>query len=176
MAREWYWEGMRKQVTRYVRECQICQQAKSSNHSPAGLLQNLPNHSQVWEHVTMGFIEGLPKSDEVDTILVVVDRLTKYGHFIALKHPFTALKVAAKFVKEVVRLHGFPTTIVLDHDKVFMSVFWREMFRLEQTQLLRSTAYRPQTDGQSEIVNKMVETYLRYFVNGQPRHWVQWLH
>ena len=176
MAGEWYWEGMQKHVTRYVQECQVCQQAKSSNQSLAGLLQNPPIPSQVWEHVTMDFIEGLPKSNGVGTILVVIDRLTKYGHFIALKHPFTALQVAEKFVKEVVRLHGFPTSIVSDHDKVFMSVFWREVFQLQQTQLLRNTAYHPQTDGQSEIVNKMVETYLRYFVNRQPKHWVRWLH
>ena len=118
----------------------------------------------------MDFIEVLPKSDGVDTILVAIDRLTKFGHFIALKHPFTALNVVAKFVKEMVRLH-FPTTIVSDRNKVFMSVFWREMFRLQQTQLLRSTAYHPQTNGQTEIVNKMVETNLRCSVNGQPKHW-----
>ena len=174
LAGEWYWEGMRRQVTRYVRECKVCQQAKTSNLSPAGLLQNLLIPSQVWEHVTMDFIEGLPRSKEVDTILVVVDRLTKFGHFVALKHPFTVFQVADKFVKEIIKLHGFPTSIVSDRDTVFMSVFWREIFRLQQTHLLRSTTYHPQTDGQSEIVNKMLETYLRCL--WQPKKWAKWLY
>ena len=99
----------------------------------------------------MDFLEVLSLSEGVDTMLVVIDPLTKLGHFIALQHPYTTLKVAAMFVKEVVRLHGFPTSIVSDRDKVFISIFWQELFRLQQTHLLQSTAYHPQTDGQSEI-------------------------
>ena len=123
----------------------------------------------------MDIIEGLPLSKGVDTVLVVIDRLTKFGRYIALRHPYTTLKVAAKFVKEVVGLHGFSTSIVSNRDKVFMSIFWREKFRLQQTHLLRSTALHPQTDGQSEIVNKMVETYLHCFAN-EPKKWAKWLH
>nr|KAJ0228165.1 hypothetical protein LSAT_V11C100046520 [Lactuca sativa] len=175
LAAEWYWVGMRKSVQKHVQACVVCQTQKALTTHPAGLLQPLPLPSQVWDEISMDFIEGLPNSHGYNAILVVVDRLTKYSHFIAVKHPFSATTIAAIFIKEVVRLHGFPSSIVSDRDKVFMSLFWRELFRLQGTQLLRSTAYHPQTDGQTEIVNKSVEMYLRCFIHGKPRSWSQWL-
>lgn len=105
----------------------------------------------------------------------MVDRLSKYAHFIALKHPFKAASVAEMFLREIIKLHGFPTTIVSDRDKVFLINFWTELFRLQGTELKRSTAYHPQMDGQTEIVNKVVESYLRCFVGDKRNSWVQWL-
>lgn len=175
LAAEWYWVGMKKSVQKHIQTCALCQTQKALTTHPAGLLQPLPIPTQVWDELSMDFIEGLPNSHGYNAILVVIDRLTKYAHFIAIKHPFTDTSIASIFIKEVVRLHGFPSSIVSDRDKVFMSLFWRELFRLQGTKLLRSTAYHPQTDGQTEIVNKSIGLYLRCFIQGKPRSWSQWL-
>lgn len=95
---------------------------------PAGLLQPLSIPNQVCKHVSMDFVKGLPKARSKDTVLVVVDRLTNYAHFIALKNPFTAPMIAEEFIKEIVHIRGFPTSILSNRDKIFMSHFWRELF------------------------------------------------
>ena len=123
----------------------------------------------------MGFIEGLPSSNGYTVIMVVVDRLSKYAHFVALKHPYTAITIAKAFVANVVRLHGIPTAIVSDRDKVFVSSFWQALFQLQGTKLRMSSSYHPQTDGQIEVVNRTLEQYLRCFAGDQPRKWVEWI-
>jgi hypothetical protein len=108
----------------------------------------------------LDFIERLPTSQGKDTIMVVVDRLSKSAHFLTLKHPFTAKSVAEKFMEGVIKLHGMPKSIVSDHDPVFVSHFWQEFFKMSCTKLQLSSAYHPQTDGQTEVVNQCVEQYL----------------
>lgn len=123
----------------------------------------------------MDFITGLPPSHGKTTIMVVVDRLSKHAHFSSLTSTFTAQQVADLMVCEVIKVHGVPTQIVSDRDPVFMSSFWRELFRLQGTMLAMSSAYHPQTDGQTEVLNRYLEDYLRCFAGDNPRQWSKFL-
>lgn len=153
----------------------LCQQAKSTNTLPAGLLQPLPIPMQIWDDVAMDFITGLPNSHGFSVILMVINRLSKYAHFDPLPSDFDSPKVAATF-NTVVKLHGLPKSIVSDRDRVFTSKFWQQLCRLSGTTLAMSTAYHPQTDGQSEALNKCLEMYLRCFTGSNPKSWsrLQW--
>lgn len=128
-----------------------------------------------WQDITIDFIEGLPKSGHKYVILVVIDRLTKYGHFLSLKHPYTPQDIDDLFLKEIYRLHGLPKTIVTDRDAIFTSQFWQKLFRSLGTKLNLSTSYHPQIDGQTERLNRCVETYLRAMTFSNPKQWIRWL-
>ncbi|KAG9453182.1 hypothetical protein H6P81_006086 [Aristolochia fimbriata] len=131
-----YWEGQKKEIQSFVAQCAICQQNKYEAMRPAGLLQPLPIPTQVWEDISIDFIGGLPRAHHVDTILVVVDWLTKFSHFIPLSHPYTAKTVAEVFTKEVIRLHGFPTSIVSDRDSLHESLLDRTLVFIRDPPLL----------------------------------------
>lgn len=123
----------------------------------------------------MDFIEGLPKSQGKEVILVVVGRYTKYAHFIALSHPYTVHTVAQAFVDTVFRLHGTPVSIITDRDRIFTSNMWQGIFKAMKIELKMSTAHHPQTDGQSERVNQCLESYLRCMAFQEPKKWAAWL-
>lgn len=169
------WPSMKDAVAKFVQECQVCQQAKVEHVKLPGLLQQLAEPTQAWQVVCMDFIEGLPKSQKFDTIIVVIDKYTKYAHFIALAHPFSALTVAQAYLDSVYKLHGLPQGIVSDQDKIFTSAIWKELFCLSDTKLMMSSSYHLQSDGQSERLNQCLEGFLRCAMNACPRQWNKWL-
>ena len=123
----------------------------------------------------MDFVEGLPRSEGKNVIMVVVDRFTKYGHFIPLSHPFSVTTVATAYLDNVYKLHGNPTSIVSDRGPKFLSNFWQDLFKLQGVTLHLSSAYHPQTDGQTEVVNRCLEAYLRCVTGCYPDKWCRWL-
>jgi transposase InsO family protein len=123
----------------------------------------------------MDFVEGLPTSGSANVIMVVVDKFSRFAHFIALRHPISAASVARAFLDHIYKLHGLPLAIISDRDRLFTSKFWQLLFKLAGTDLRMSSAYHPQTDGQTERVNQCMETYLRCFVHSCPRQWSRWL-
>jgi transposase InsO family protein len=175
ISRLFAWPNLRKDVQQFVESCSICKQAKSEHTKYPGLLQPLEVPDQAWQVVTLDFVEGLPCSGGYNCILVVVDKMTRYAHFLPLAHPFTSFQVAKVYLDNVFKLHGMPVALVSDRDKVFTTQLWRELFGLSHTQLRMSSAYHPQTDGQTERVNQCMETYLRCFVATCPTKWIQWL-
>jgi hypothetical protein len=175
VKKDFFWDGLKTDVQRLVAECLVCQQNKVETIKTPGLLQPLSIPSQRWEEVSMDFITGLPKSEGKSVIIVIVDRLTKYAHFCALSHPFKASTVATAFMETVQKLHGNPNVIVSDRDPIFTGHFWTELFSCLGTQLAHSSSYHPQSDGQTEIVNKCLEGYLRCFVSDKQAQWFKWL-
>jgi transposase InsO family protein len=175
VRRDFHISNARRVVEDFVRSCVTCQRNKSEQLQPGGLLQPLEVPSQIWADILMDFIEALPRVHGKTVILTVVDRFSKYAHFIPLAHPYTAQTVARAFFDDIVRLHGFPQSIVSDRDSVFTSAFWTELFRLAGVRLCMSTAFHPQSDGQSEVVNKVITMYLRCLTGDRPKQWVRWL-
>jgi len=166
---------MSKAVMFFVYQCATCQRIKYNTAASPGLLQPLPIPEHVWQNITMDFIEGLPLSFGKQVIFVVVDRLSKAAHFMALSPPYTVADVAQCFLDHVFKLHGFPDTITNDKDPIFVSHFWKEFMSLQGIQVQLSIAYHPQTDGKSEVVNRFLETYLRCMSSDSLAQWSKWL-
>ena len=175
LRRDFHFPNMQQVVQDYVRECPTCQRHKSEHLHPAGLLLPLPIPQGVWTDVALDFVEALPRVRGKSVILTVVDRFSKYCHFIPLAHPYSAESVAQAFFAEIVRLHGVPQSLVSDRDVVFTSKFWKEIMRLMGTSLHMTSAFHPQSDGQSESANRVIIMYLRCLTSDRPRQWLQWL-
>jgi hypothetical protein len=132
--------------------------AKPKHIHTLGLLQPLPIPFEAWTSIGVDFITRLPKSDEKDVIMVVVDRLNKYAHFIPLSHSYSATTVAQAFLDNIYKFYGLPSSIVSNRDPVFTSRFWKELTSLLGIHLNMSISYHAQTDGQTERVNQCLET------------------
>lgn len=159
------WIGMKSYVKQRVQSCLVCQKAKPKRISYPGLLSPLPVPKKAWETMSMDFISGLPISEKYDSIMVVIDKFTRYGHFIPIKHPYNTLKIAEMFLDNVYKLHGMPSIILSDRDPVFTSDFWQHLIKRTGAKLNMSTTYHPESDGQTECVNQQVECFLRCFVS-----------
>lgn len=169
-----HWPKLKIDAREFVLSCDTCKKCKYENVTYPRLLQPLPIPNQAWTSVSMDFIEA-PKSKGKDSVLVVVDRFTKFAHFIGLAHPYMAQEVAKAFMDWIVALHRVPRFIISDRDKIFTNSFWQELMRSMGIKLNMSIAYHPQTDGQTKRVNQSLETYLRCIRILHPNQWRRWL-
>ncbi|KAL8451288.1 hypothetical protein Emag_002817 [Eimeria magna] len=168
----YYWEGVKDFVKRYVETCVRCQMSKAVTQKPAGLLHSLSIPAKRWDSISMDFITGLPLSTKGnDAVMVVVDRLSKVAHFIPLPVSSTAADIAALFTREIVRLHGVPSSIVTDRDARFISQFWQHFTTQFEIRRCLSTAFHPQTNGQTELTNQTLERLLRSFIQLDQSQW-----
>ncbi|KAJ0081607.1 hypothetical protein Patl1_12146 [Pistacia atlantica] len=162
LKEHYWWPGMKREVAEFVSRCLVCQQVKAEHQRPAGLSQPLPIPQWKWEHITMDFVIGLPRNAyKHDGIWVIVDWLTKSAHFLPIKTTYSLNRLASIYVVEIVRLHGAPVSIVSDRDPRFTSRFWPSLQKALGTKLNFSTAFHPQTDGQSERTIQTLEDMLR---------------
>ena len=175
LSRGYYWPGIYSYVKQWVRNCHVCRRITPSREARQGVLKPLPVPQQAWRDISMDFITHLELSQKFDAILVIVDRLTKMRHFIPCNGTCDAEEVARLYVQHVWKLHGLPTTVVSDRGPQFVSAFWKHLNKRLKIDALLSTAYHPETDGQTERMNAILEQYLRAYVSYLQDDWSEWL-
>ena len=175
LDRNFWWPRMEVSVQEYCDSCDVCMRAKGSRHKPYGLLMPLQVANRPWSSVSMDFIVDLPQSAGMTAIYVVVDRFTKMAHFIPIKGLPSAEETAELFIQHVLRLHGVPEEIISDRGSQFVSHFWKRFLELLNIKRCLSTAYHPQSDGQTERTNQTLEQYLRCFVSYHQDDWHSFL-
>ena len=176
ISRHYWWPGMKRDVLQYVKECTSCQAVKSSRQKAQGLLMPLPIPDQRWWTITMDFITDLPTSTlGHDSIYVFCDKLSKMIHLAPTTKTCDAKEAARLFITTIVKLHGLPREMVSDRDSKFTSIFWQEVMRILDIRSSLSTAFHPQTDGQTERTNQVVEDYLRHYIDAAQTNWEELL-
>jgi transposase InsO family protein len=175
VSRSYWWPGMGRYIAKYVRACDSCNRTKTFPASPVGkLLPNrIPNHK--WQVISVDLIMELPTSHGHNALLVVVDRLSKRTHVIPTTSDINSVGIARLFRDHVWKLHGLPEEVISDRGTQFVSQFMRELNTLLGIKVAASTAYHPQTDGQTERVNQEIEQYLRLFINQRQDDWFDWI-
>ena len=171
---------LRHDVDDYVKGCDVCLASKTVRHKPYDNLQSLPVPTHRWKDLSMDFVTGLPistdwKGDNYDSILVIVNRLTKMVHYEPVKVTIDAPGLAEVIIDVVVRHHGLPDSIVTNRGSLFTSKFWSSLCYFLGIKWRLSTAFHPQTDGQTERQNSTIEAYLRAFVNFEQNDWARLL-
>lgn len=178
VRREYYWRGMNATIAQYIRNCYTCQRAKAPRDREHGLLQPLPIPQKRWQDISMDFITGLPLSDMFDAICVFVDRLTKERHYVpctAGEEGTSSETTADMLVKEVFRLHGLPASIISDRGPQFIADLWKAFCKRLGIEAKLSTAFHPETDGQTERSNQDLERHLRTYCNYMQDDWAKWI-
>jgi hypothetical protein len=172
LKQHYWWTKMNIEIARYVAKCDTCRRVKAIHMKVVGPLQSLSIPTYKWEDISMDFIVGLPKiAKGFDSIWVIIDRLTKTAHFLPVKMDHPVAIYAQLYIARILSLHGIPKTIVSDRGLQFVSKFWKELHRSLGTKLLHSSAYHPQTSGQTERVNQILEDILRSCVLEFPQKW-----
>ncbi|GJS23162.1 putative reverse transcriptase domain-containing protein, partial [Tanacetum coccineum] len=162
MKKLYWWPNMKADIATYVSKCLTCAKVKAEHQRPSGLLVQPTIPEWKWDNITMDFITKLPKSSQgFDTIWVIVDRLTKSAHFLPIRENDPLDKLARLYLNRIVARHGIPVSIICDRDGRFTSNFWRSFQKALGTDLSMSTAYHPETDGQSERTIQTLEDMLR---------------
>ena len=171
-----WWPNMKREVSEFVYACLVYQKTKIEHQRPSGKLQPLEIPQWKWDNISMDFVVGLPRTPrDLDSIWVIVDKLTKSAHFIPINIIFSLDKLTSLYIREIVRLHGVPSSVVFDRDPRFTFRFWESLNRALGTKLRLSSAYHPQTDGQTEWTIQSLEDLLKACVLEQKGSWESFL-